>query len=438
MGQYWLVVPNPTHPSLAVNFEIFGEVHAVRSANEATAVSEQQGDPVAVVIGVPVDGLAQRVEWFRHQYPHSRLYLAGFIPPFQLGGLDITLAVPIPLPPDFIKTVRTELDLDDTLGHVLPAAPASYQPIMPVVQQETAPKEPVGKDQIIAVFSGKGGDGKTTVSAQLGILLAKRGHSVLIIDADYKGNEAEWFRGMKQPPIHSILDFRTEEEKDRSVIESFLLEKNGLKILPCPQTEVGPIHPSTLDRAIKAYKPFYSVIILDMHQGFSPELLLAAQYASTFIAVTVSSEHRIYPFATTLNQLMSHRVSKKNLHIVINRSHRGENDVRRVRTGIQDVLGETFNHFHVLPYVEELSHDDDPDFVPISDMKGAEPYPSAFLKMAEAVTGLSLRKSGEGRTDKPSSSKKTSTSKSSSVGFLSTLFGGAPKKKPVKKGAKKR
>ena len=438
MGPYWLVVPNPTQPNLAVDFEIFGEVHAARSADEATAVSEQLGDPIAVVIGVPVEGLSQRVEWFLHQYPQSRLYLAGGISPFQLAGLDITSVVPIPLPPDFIKAIRAELELEDALGHSLPAAPASYHPTMPVAKQEDVPKEPVGKEQIIAVFSGKGGDGKTTVSAQLGILLAKRGHVVLIIDADYKGNEAEWFRGMNQPPIHSILDFRTEEEKDRSVIESFLLEKNGLKILPCPQTEVGPIHPSTLDRAIKAYKPFYSVIILDMHQGFSPELLLAAQYASTFIAVTVPSEHRIYPFATTLKQLMSHRVSKKNLHIVVNRSHRGDSDMRRVRTGIQDVLGEKFDHFHVLPYVEELSYDDDPDFVPISDMKGAEPYPSAFLKMAEAVTGLSLRKSGEGRTDKSSSSKKTNQSKSPSGGFLSKLFGGSPKKKPVKKGAKKR
>ncbi len=437
---YWMVVPNPSQPSLAVDFEVFGDVQTVRTQNEAMAVTEKYGDPLAVVLGVPVDGLPQRAAWFRYQYPQCRLYLAGAISPFQLVGLDFTKLLFVPLSADMIKAIRAELELEDQIGHKLPTVPASVQAMVSASGQEALPQEQKGKDQIIVVFSGKGGDGKTTVAAQMGILLAKRNISTLIIDADYKGNEAEWFRGMNQPPIHSILDFRSEENKDRALLESYLMEKNGLKILPCPQMEVGPIPPAVLERAIQAYKPFYQIIILDMHQGFSPELLLAAQYANKFIAVAVPSDHRLYPFSVTLNHLLSHRVSKKNLHIVVNRANRGEADIRKIRTGIQDIIGESFDHYHALPFVEELSYDDDPEFVAISDMRNSEPYPAAFLKLAEAVTGLSLRKS-EGRTEKPTSGKgsngkrKNKSSSSSTPRKWIAIFFGAPagKKKSVKK-----
>ncbi|MES1261026.1 MAG: Mrp/NBP35 family ATP-binding protein [Acidobacteriota bacterium] len=67
--------------------------------------------------------------------------------------------------------------------------------------QQMQPKLPIaGVKNLIAVGSGKGGVGKTTVSVNLAIALAKLGHKVGLMDADVYGPNVPLMMGTNQTP----------------------------------------------------------------------------------------------------------------------------------------------------------------------------------------------------------------------------------------------
>jgi len=76
---------------------------------------------------------------------------------------------------------------------------------------------------IIAVHSGKGGVGKSTVAANLAIALAKKGYKVGLLDAD--------IHGPSQPKMFHVEDCRpySVEENGRTLIEP--IEQYGVKML---------------------------------------------------------------------------------------------------------------------------------------------------------------------------------------------------------------
>jgi len=59
---------------------------------------------------------------------------------------------------------------------------------MPPAPQPTPERQPIpGVKNLVAVASGKGGVGKTTVAVNLALALAKLGHRVGLLDADVYG-----------------------------------------------------------------------------------------------------------------------------------------------------------------------------------------------------------------------------------------------------------
>ena len=89
-------------------------------------------------------------------------------------------------------------------SHPPPGAPAPGQ-THGQAGTTTPPPQPVdypNLGRIIAVSSGKGGVGKSTVSANLAVALAQRGHRVGLMDADIYGpNIPRMFGVFEKPPV---------------------------------------------------------------------------------------------------------------------------------------------------------------------------------------------------------------------------------------------
>ncbi|MBB5722793.1 ATP-binding protein involved in chromosome partitioning [Loktanella ponticola] len=88
-------------------------------------------------------------------------------------------------------------------GPATPAAPKGEPPALKVGRHPTpqaGPARVAGVDRIIAVGSGKGGVGKSTVSSNLAVALAKEGRRVGLLDADIYGPSQPRMMGVNQRP----------------------------------------------------------------------------------------------------------------------------------------------------------------------------------------------------------------------------------------------
>ena len=97
-----------------------------------------------------------------------------------------------------------------------------------VTEFKSAPRPEVGKllpqvKNVIAVSSGKGGVGKSTVSANLAIALAKLGYKVGLLDTDIFGPSMPKMFGVEEERPYSV------HKDGRDLIEP--IEKYGVKLL---------------------------------------------------------------------------------------------------------------------------------------------------------------------------------------------------------------
>jgi len=124
------------------------------------------------------------------------------------GTVSVTLALPfkeIPVKDELVRSVREALaKLDPALEVEVDIIEMSQQEraaFMAAAEGEAKPARAANKiDHVVAVLSGKGGVGKSSVAALLAVALSRQGKAVGVLDADITGPSQPRIFGLHQTP----------------------------------------------------------------------------------------------------------------------------------------------------------------------------------------------------------------------------------------------
>jgi flagellar biosynthesis protein FlhG len=130
------------------------------------------------------------------------------------------------------------------------------------------------ENHILAVGGGKGGTGKSLITASLGICLADKGNDVLLIDADLGTANLHTFLGVNPPPL-SLSDFVTRRKSAMTGVISKTGIKN-LKLISGARDMIGMANLSYGQkiRILNNIKKLdYEYILIDLGPGTSFNIL---------------------------------------------------------------------------------------------------------------------------------------------------------------------
>lgn len=133
--------------------------------------------------------------------------------------------------------------------------------------------------------SGKGGVGKTTVTANLGIEIAKREKKVLLIDGDLASGNLALHFGLEKttPALHEILSGKVKEPE--KAVQKL---PEGVDLLPAGYSLKGFLE-SNIDlfpHVISEVSSTYDIVLVDSPPGVSKHTLAPLRVADGAILIT--------------------------------------------------------------------------------------------------------------------------------------------------------
>ena len=166
---------------------------------------------------------------------------------------------------------------------------------------------------ILAVTTGKGGVGKSSVSAGLGFAFCKMAKKVLLVDMDEGLRCLDLMLGVDKQTIFDLSDALSTERIEDSIYPD---EKhNGLYLMPAP-SKVGLVETERFSSFANRVSNMFDVVIFDFPAGIDLPLYKALPENTKFLTVAVLDLVSIRDASAIGNELYESGISSR---LILNR-----------------------------------------------------------------------------------------------------------------------
>lgn len=205
------------------------------------------------------------------------------------------------------------------------------------------------KSRSIAISSGKGGTGKTTITANLGIALANEGHDVTILDGDLSMANLGIVMGIKNPSVSFLDVLSGEAEYEEAIYEDY-----GVKVVPTGfrfediHESISNIDQDLVEETISKLLRQTEFLLIDAPAGMTDTTIISIAAAREMLPVTNPNYSSLVDCYKTIR--LANVVDTWTRGLIVNRIGRSS-DISKGE--IEHFMGETLGSLKILSEIPE-------------------------------------------------------------------------------------
>jgi septum site-determining protein MinD len=171
--------------------------------------------------------------------------------------------------------------------------------------------------RIIVVTSGKGGVGKTTCTANLGMALAQLGRQVAVVDADFGLRNLDLLLGLENRVVYTAMEVLAGQCR----LEQALVKdkrQSRLVLLPAAQNRTKEaVNSDQMKQLVNALAQKYDYVLVDSPAGIEMGFKNAIAAAKEALIVTTPEISAVRDADRVVGLLEAQNI--KRIHLIVNR-----------------------------------------------------------------------------------------------------------------------
>ena len=170
--------------------------------------------------------------------------------------------------------------------------------------------------EVIVITSGKGGVGKTTTTANLGVGLAIRGKKIVLIDTDTGLRNLDLLLGLERRIVYTLVDVA---QKRVNYGQALVRHKKYTNLFLLPTSQVADkdaVEPQQMLEIVQAMKAEFDYILIDCPAGIEQGYETAVIGADWAIVVTNPEISAVRDADRIIGKLQA---ENKKIKLIVNR-----------------------------------------------------------------------------------------------------------------------